>query len=586
MCWLWQLAKQWTNRGEQGMALNDVSIQLVCGLPKAIGDTNSAEVGPFGDGQYIVDLLAFGSGFQISGEDWIPQVAASTPRRTGNDIIGYDVPDVKETINIVVSSATPASVNAKMKKLYLFQGLVESFWVGASIEPVYLEWKAAGSPGPQYALIRSFQAADNTSAAEGSLTGDIAISLEREPYWRALPPGANPKLWTFEAAGLQPGIDYDYTNLKLYRGSDHLLYDTIQNRHEWNPSDYLSTLSQNYVDIPAVSIPGDAPALLCVDVEGEDIVGDGDFSTYMWLSTVPTSLPTRDSPSVGGGYTSMLNAGDASLGGTNNADGNISNGSSVDTKILSMSAASYAIQWDNGEGHGVIDSSLLRGTYAALLRHRQTTGVVGDVKFTFQITNSIDGVAVTQPAFMGEPQNTPAVPDKWAVQYLASFSIPLSDKIEIAPQGYGTLVSPTTRDDLKIQVVVDNPLARTVEYLDLVLIKIDEGALYGSGGFGSIQTGLTNHMIFDNTGYLSHGRSGGIAVRYAETTSSGDLAGNTLPVEMRGGDVPLLQPNKNNRLNFMTVEEVGIGAARGSDNAMEYTIRVNIIPRWAGRRDV
>ena len=553
------------------MTINDVGIQLVCGLPKAIGDTNSAEKGPFGDGQYIIDLLAFGSGFQISAEDWIPQVAASTPQRAGSgDIVGYTQADIQETINILVTGATPQVVNTKMKKLMMFRRLVEDFWVGTSIEPVYLEWKAAGSPGPQYALIKSFQTADNTSAAEGSLTGEIVISLEREPYWRALPPGANPKLWTFEAAGLVPGVDYDYTDMQLYLATDDMINVTIQNATEMDTN--TTFVAKNYVDIPATNLPGDAPPL--VSLWYSPTVGSPFNTFYIGHRAARTSTKNRD------GYTYPelldLSAGDAgvypSTDTTIEADtgGLYSLAYGATRQRIKVSFATLAtnaprVNWGSLSGASSFKflAANTNGKFAVFARARQT-GAADSILLQLQYANDAAGYSIKNeqypvPVLTGTGNTT-----AWPIVYLGTLTTPIDGAAAISAldgRGISAIGATAPVDTKYISVVLSaERLSGTgVLYIaDVFLLPIDSGGAYIS---------LVKQI--DQTGYLSHGKPGIFFAGHDERTVSAVT------------EISLV-PGVNNRFYlFGYVGSTGLSAV--SD---EVDIGIDIIPRWAGRRDV
>ena len=563
------------------MTINDVGIQLVCGLPKAIGDTNSAEKGPFGDGQYIIDLLAFGSGFQISAEDWIPQVAASTPQRAGSgDIIGYTQADIQETINILVIGATPQVVNAKMKKLLMFRQLVEDFWVGTSIEPVYLEWKAAGSPGPQYALIKSFQAADNASAAEGSLTGEIVISLEREPYWRALPPGANPKLWTFEAQGLNPGADYDYTDMEINTGTDHLIYNaSLANKCELDdpvtfgyPTGYIS---ENFVDINADDAPGDIEAGMLLYLK-DNLTATR--SVLIGRKTVFPAVITSGGDELV--HTSMMNACEASLGTTTTAENDtggvipMTGASAQRAKITFADTVTHGrLELPGGSGT-VTQLNRFLGKYAVFARCRQ----VGAGTVNLHIRAGY-GIALTADSYGYRLPESPTVPvigttgdtTEWGLVYFGVLDLPLGEaKAGQSAKGKGLKIVETDGDLVFILYAKASATTPTVYVSDVILIPIDEYAVSLSGGWA---------YYMDSSLYAARGVTEDFAGHASDSASSMNVA----TIESAGHAIRI-KPGVKNRLYFLSYyNDGGVLKSKVSDTLI---IRGNIIPRWSGRRDV
>ena len=329
-----------------------MELYLCIGVPTALGMTNSAEQG--------VDRISLNSGevgLSINPDNpWNP--AMPSLKNRWSDSIGMDgrVPDshnvgnVTETINLILYDEIRSNMARYLSALNLFIARARRYSsTFGEIEPVYLDFRALGAPGNQYALVYNIEMAVNWQHGlpfEHN-TAYITLEIEREPAWRGLPPGAPPTLWTQYHLGRVPGKDYDYTDLSLLSGTA-LVQATVQNRHEWDAvSGYdAAPLSKNYIDIPAEDIPGDAPALLSVSVEYDFSAAEYPLELYIAHSSKPSILPSATGAQDVRRFC-FLNGGDAEtattgtgLAKTTTADtgiGVISNGSSTQRYYLDFS---------------------------------------------------------------------------------------------------------------------------------------------------------------------------------------------------------------------------------------------------------
>lgn len=569
--------------------VNRVGIQLVCGLPATINDTASAENGPFWDGQFIIDLLSWGGGFQVNAEDWIPQIAAPTPRPSADgQILGYETPDVKETINVAVISSTTASVNAKMKKLHLFQGLVREFWAGSSIEPVYIEWKAAGAPGPQYALIRNMQVAQEISGVEGAIMGDIVITIDRAPVWRPIPPGANPLLWTYEAAGTL--ASKTYTDFSLYSPpATSIGYSTVENGKEHNGLDTFT--SANWIQIAGSSIPGDAPAQVCVTMAD---IASGTFSQqrYIGLRSGSTSVKNRSGNAVPQFY-SLAGVDGCSLG-TGVTRQNLTSGlrgyaSPSTAQVarcafpwtdLPLGTSNYRVRWNNNSTYLRTSAAMWRGTFAVFLRAGVVSGAYQPVVYLRYGTSS--NKLETEHFDMNVVY--PSATAQWGVTPMGTITLPVTrEKALVSADGRG-LSSPVAGTmDVEFDLCFETHASTfNVDVLDLVFIPIDEGAvrLGIKHPTTSIYTGspATNVTIYDNTGYFNRGKEEHIAISNTNATT---------PISVPVFGQPIyLQPGMTNRLYFLYTGLGTLSDPEQSQQVESFTAAVNIVPGWYGRRDV
>lgn len=558
------------------MTLQHQELAIIKGLPVAKGDSNSAE-----DGQTVIDLLDT-SGFSMKTDGWSPKVAglkrggiwSDNPATPGRSLITGAVGNVTEKMELTVKGASNALLAAKMANLRRMIDDARNFWEATvQVEPVYLKWWAFGAPGSQYALIYDIDSASIFEPFDEQIVIDLTLTIEREIAWRALPPGQNPRIWKFE----RDNKNYDTDDLHLGKDTDYIAYEaTISNRHEWDPTDYLTPLTKNYIDIPAVDVPGDAPALLMVDMLHDTTLTD---SHHIWLSTTPTTATTRETTPVTAGLNYIFNAGDSDgMAIVDNANGVLSDGSSVDEKIIQVASIDDATaEWKNSNGHGVIDATLLRGRYVVLLRYDQTSGSAGDLELRVQFKyNNTTATADTIFEELG-PVDTVLAVTPWQVGYFGIVTIPPGTAAQPDILGRGPEVMDSNIDGLVLAINAIGSAAGPLEILDLILIKIDEAYALVQVDTPVMQAaaGEDDHWIIDNTGYLTHGKPDEIAMKYILTTATGAIVDAPRVLQFSGA-LPMLQPGVNNRLNFFF----------GSDEDDTLEARVSIVPRWYGVRDV
>ena len=277
---------------------NSIALMIMKGIPSAPLDPNSAEAP-----MESLDLLD-STGLGLLTEGWSPAIAplkngglwVDSTTIDGRALLSDNVGNVVETMQVTCSSSLIANRLAILKKLGRLARMARAFHSTSwQIDPVYLKWAAACNNGlEQYALLYNIDWAINGDTLDPMSAWDVTLTMEREPYWRGLWPGANPIEWTFQAQGKTRGVQspnegYTYMDMDLLTGTNHLAYGTVQNRYEWNSSDYSKALAVNFIDIPATAVPGDAEALVCVTAQYS---WRGDVTLQMALSTKPTTLKT------------------------------------------------------------------------------------------------------------------------------------------------------------------------------------------------------------------------------------------------------------------------------------------------------
>lgn len=568
---------------------------LVCGVGRAVGDEDSAE-----RSRRVFDLLQTNiAGFSVPPEGWSPAQAqlkgggawADSALTDGRSLVASAVTNVIETITLTSQAATPDGRFALERKLAEFARWAREFWTTeAQIEPVYLHWRAFQACEAQYAILYNIDIAPNGDPFSDSKFQEITVTLEREPYWRAVPPGANPKLYLFQAMALRPGLDFDLTNLSLWRGVDHLVATSVENRHEWDPADYVTPLSKNYIDIPGENIPGDAPALCCITVRA-------DRNLMVARSTKKHRYTNRADESFAAA--SMLNAGDAALGSgdatkqISATEGVYSNGSSA-TRYrvhIDFSAEPDEERLTWGTDAIKLDVNTLRGKYLFMARARkvEAESSVVTLQLRIQMVNVAGTANINQTLLLPQVRMT-SEGFSYATWYLGAAEIPFDNRTISSPEGYGLEVG--SQSDVTIRFLLDvtsSEVTTDVDVLDLIMLPYDEALSEALISFGD-GDGVPDRptlVVLDGTGYTDHGRSVWGGRQYFYDTVAETLIGSGVPIEVRGTPITLL-PGADNRLYFFGTyyaPDDTFPTELKSEEEDSYEVRLNIVPRWSGVRD-
>lgn len=587
---------------------NSVLLHLVRGVDKALSsDSGSADA--LNEQTFAVfDLLNANAGLALASEsDWIPGLATvegvwgESAIRNGRELAAAKWGNVKETITLNLGGDDPLQRYGIMRKLSLLARQAEAYWdTFGEIQPVYLKWQALGAPGPQYARIYTIDIANQTPAFETGVQ-TLTLSIEREEGWAMAPIGANPKLATQEIRGITGAALAD---MKLFSGTDsgnsrHLIYGVLKNRCERDPlvaGEYTAFLSKNFVDIPASDIPGDLPALLELDIvtaaEATPTIGNP-ASIWVGLQTKPQTLPSRDGTPRSRPYFFSLNTGDAQVVNivTDATNGVFSNDSSVNRRYHSV-AGNDTLYWGNRSAttppsRYTLDINSMRGRYAVFVRYSQSGGAAGNFTFTLRVRHVATSNNIIK---MAQEISLPAIPSAlasanfWDTLYLGEITIPLSEKVISAADGWGLDVGEVAEDNLWIMLDVTHLTGTaTMRTLDLLLLPFDHWALHITGNLltGQFVSGQECHHILDNTGYLAHGENNPTAKYYL--VDAGAVKGTGVAAEFAGGGLYLL-PGVDNRLVFF-VDKIADISPSVSHPARNITVRGNIIPRWSSARD-
>lgn len=574
--------------------LDHKALQIVKGIGKTPGDPYSAENDPV-----VVNLMS--GAITLSGDDgWTPNIPstknggiwADSPLSDGRRLLAAAAQNVTENIVVIISDGSYLGAMKALDSLNKMAIDCRDFWQSDyQIDPVYLKWWAGCGAGFQYALISNIEV--SPQYLDGiNPTMRVSLAIEREPYWRGIPPGANPKVWTYEVNLSKPQFGYNVASLAT--GTDHLVNQTVANKAEWTPAAYglqSTFISKNYVDISADLVPGDAPALVEMSMD----VSPLNFANiYIGKTTKKYSGTGHDG--IARVSSLILNAGDGSAAGVatkTNAGasslGVLSNGSAatyykgvrtvtgIDANWVTMS------QWNGGAGaNGIkLDRQFFRGTYAIFCRGQNSsaTPVATDMSIRVFIEEYEENVnqlinSVTLP------EVNPATNAVNALMYMGTVTLPLENRAVVSPLGYGIQLQESNsniRISLQVKVAVATA-NRTFEFIDLIFMPLDEGFCQISSPFSTFFT--SSIAILDNTGYFTRGEKSQLATAYATNANSGGVG-----QEMRGTDI-LLTPRTNQRIYIISDAWSGSGTYTASTPSQSMNLRLNIVPRWSGIRDV
>lgn len=550
-------------------------LQIVKGVQKTPGDNFSSE-----QGLDVIDFLDTTGGFALDAYEMkIPSLKSSaiyadSPLTDGRTLISGTLGNVTETIRVTLNSGTIIQLAAQLSRLNRFKQDCNDFWdTFHQIEPVYIRHQVAGEPGPRYALLYDIDIAISDPVNPSEPMRDITIVIEREYGWRGIAPGANPKQWTaykfdqkFNLASA--GLDDDNT---------HLVSGTVMNGVD------LTTVTQfaanNALTIPAAKIDGDLPALAFVNA---DLTTAGTFMGNLFIArdTRPLSMPD----SLAGvnqlrRLCIIASAGDLGVGvdttfvndtGANRLISSSASGRRTETTFATV--ATDAVRWTED-----VDITTFRGRYMIFARVRQHTGAQNDLQYyiTAQDTTVFFTSPSVNPLLTGTSGNTTS----WNLDYLGVITLPANNRsVSQVNKGAGLnvsnpSVSPTTSSMVRFSLRALRLAGTTARlcFNDIVLIPIDESAMY----LGGSQT--LNNVVFDNTGYLNHGGTDDV-VQGRDLTS---LLDYPLTPEVRGNWMTL-KPGVDNRI--LVVAKTGNSNLSTANGTM--VIHVDIVPRWAGLRDV
>lgn len=578
-------------------------LKLIRGVPIIPTLTTTLEPGT----DLIINLLsgeAEGFALNPSPGSWEPGLPApkaglwqETPFLDGRIPIADAYQNVTETMQVVLSAPNYLLLSRWMSKLALLSQDIAQFWNQEAIQmsPVYIHWWATDAPGPQYALIMSLDFAVTTPGVTdtGSIVRDVTLTIEREPYWRGVPPGASPMLWTLYTLGRQPGKDFDSSNMPGLNDDNKSLHESAFINGDMYATQSTtsvilnSTTSTNQVTIPASKIPGDVPPLITLFVKGTRSGGDTD--TWSWM-IANRSGQTLYTSRIGFKYRFMSSfpaLAARSPGITPATDnGDALFGYDVDTGVFT--ATQKRLEYTPGVTYVApidwlrsLNINLQRGRYAVFLRCRQSAGSAGDITvylgYGISTTSLVqtDPVAVPLLAGAGDTTHFPYL-------YMGTIKLPPENDILVSVNDLGLSDEAAASEGFLGDMALFAKRSAGVGVLfirDLLLMPLDEGFISVKGSLAASTDPQPNSIIVDNTGYISHGKPGMVArIDKPGTLIAGNLP-VLAPVELSGSEL-VLQPKTDNTLCFAIYNQDFYNAI---PTAMK--VYVNIVPRWMGVRD-
>ncbi|MCA9367109.1 putative Ig domain-containing protein [Candidatus Kaiserbacteria bacterium] len=585
--------------GYDGCIDCDEALDIIVGLPSIFGDTYSNE--PPMQVFSLMEKVPLGANLEVL---WTPNIAApegggqwqSSSNIDGRIPTSLNVGNVNEVIQFYFN--TP-SYSDFARTWSLIQRIVElSRQFGTTYyqtTPVYMRWCPAEGR-EQYALIKNMNAVAIKDSRDGNYNMRCTIDIEREPAWRPLPPFSNPKLWSLYANNTTQTA----SNVDLLSGSNDLISGTVVNKHEYDSTDYNGApLSQNWIDIPAASIPGDAPAL--VQITGISAANEGATYPMNYVVIGVSSKPDTGYDASGNlmrnAYT--INAGDCdritSGGGVTPSKqvegtdtGVYSNGSNatqynvIVTCTASATSTTSGIAWGNNSPIiKALDKQLMRGRYAVFIRGGSSTtaGSAGDAisaSLYYQETrSSID--TRTKVGRVTFPLNDARL------NFCGEIVLPRAARENIGTNGLGISITDASLSNAIFELTdFTNSLGSTqsVTITDIIFIPIDEGAIYVNIPVDGGELAGVSSIVIDGTGYLS--RNNNKTVSRLTATADSQVQG-LVPSTI--GQI-LLNPNTDYRMYFAWIAPGAGSSGLVAPARASMDIYINIIPRWYGVRDI
>lgn len=486
----------------------------------------------------------------------------------GRQLINASVGNVTETLKLVL---TETGITAKGK---LIAGLGKIAQLARDFHtteiqprPVYLAMRSSDAPGPQYSLVYNVEIASELDIYQIDATTPITLTIEREPYWRGLPPGDNPKLWSFYYKGWAPLSTAAAPGANLYNYLTLPLTNALANHESLTdatiyPFDEIGTSNVNYIDIPAALIPGDVEALALVNFKSGL---NGISKLHVARSTRTDFFPANNNNNTDQRARITFNGGDCTPTSSNptvsrpvHASGVLSQGSIVNRYVLQLVYAA-----------GTISSQLVAtwsrvlnqypGKYAAFIRGEVSSGAASFTKFWLEWTpggTNINRRVTTPTKFNQSP---------YGLTYLGVVDFTLTGSKYVGALGRGVDLSTTF--DLRLVTSKSTAETSNIKIWDIVLIPIDEPNGVVILDISALNSG--EYTWLDATGYFMGGYPDDIAMsRQSSVNFQRRFTGQAIT----------LKPGVANRLYFLP-------DATTPAPTTTHEIQIDIVPRWTHLRD-
>lgn len=470
-----------------------------------------------------------------NGGVWSDPAAAD-----GRKLIQGRAANVRETFELTLSANQAAARYAHISRLNEIGRIARAYWSESSEQrPVYLELQTANGLASQFSTVFDIQVAVNGSPYETGDPMDVTLVIEREPFWRVVPPG-------FSGGSIS--------------GSPYVVYSTSGNVAGY---DERGTANVNWIDIAAANIPGDMEALTEINVY---YFGGVSLPGGSWPIMVSRSTQRDLNPSnnvvrpVAEDYQSgpprlrnTLNAGDAGFSGSwgivAGAAGLLSNGSTVNRYVARHNTAAVAVDhflsWN-------MRAELYARRFAVFVRGNLVTGATGSVNIRLDAIQNGSASLIART-----PTVTP--PPGFSTTYLGILDL---SNAGMAFRNFGYM---NASGVIYMRLFLNKPAAVLTDFhvLDVVLMPIDEpNVLVTPPNYAE--------MLAIDSAHVRYGPRVDFAAQWGGST----IGGNTFPY--RGGPLTLV-PNVNNRLYFLPLWAAENVLAR-------YQVAVYVYPRWQGLR--
>jgi hypothetical protein len=510
---------------------------------------------------------------QVGGSSsWTPTIAVPKAGLWGDSATSTGrIPVVQPIANAIeemeLTTSNRAAAWSALSTLNRFAQAAREYWEGVSPDPVMIEWQAVGAPGSQWAVIYPMDVSFSEVEVliDDALTEAVSITLafEREPAWRPIAFGANPKLWTFYTRGLQPTSSdpaptgyYNYTHLALNAGvGDYAQLIEAQARN----IDELGVDIGNKITIPASQIPGDAPALFTATFGSPAGVPLGGVPFYVAVSSNRDYFPANNAVGVieNSRLRTNYNAGDATIASATNitltkpitADGLFSNGSIANRYVVQIAMTGATAT--PGTMTWLRRAAQAQGRYAVFMRASVTAGVATDAQVIFRIAGQAEPVEL--PPYRLNPTLSA---NRGGTHYLGTISLNDATKT-IVSAGYN---SPQTQRSIQLSWTRAGAANVTVVVWDVILMPID-------GGMITFNTNKT--PTYDSTGMLMP-KQPNIFTLLSEQAA------------VPSGQTLTLTPRTDNHLFLFGVRPPTLTFPA---TQLEAPVFINILPRWYGVRD-
>lgn len=560
-------------------------LEIHIGVPPIPGDTNTNE-----PPVEVLILLGSLAGFALKlADEWQPNRArlksgglyidAATQNGSIPQDFSYENPT--EIINLSLDMPTSPEVDEQITRLQRFIDKAQRFSTTyAQTTPVYLLYQDPQAPGEQYSLIYGVDVA----VVKDGNHADVTLTLTREPFWYEDPPFSNPKLRSLRLADVNPSA----TNVSLISESDDLITATVQNRHEYDSTDYPGTpLSQNWLDIDGDLITGDATALVQIAVKPTTNFG----RIFIGISSKPDTAFDSTGAVVRNAYN--FNLGDAdyvsSSGGATLTkpsvigSGLLSNGSNVTRYYVQAVMTSLGVGGEVNVGVATaggdpiipLNRQILRGRYAVFVR--SSINSAGSISARLSYFEGASVNPLTSEMVVVGTFAIASTAD--ALAYAGELNLPIGSRSSTGVNGLGLESTENEKSNCCFRIdTFTNSVAgaRTARVSDIIMIPIDEGAIYSTYILDS--GNLSDFTILDGTGYLLRDNA-----PITKSVLLDDVSSVTEVLPMPTIGFLELKPKTDYRIYFVWATSfASVELPSNIDDECE--VFINLKPRWLGIR--